>query len=213
MHPLRLDEETHRYFVGEDEYEAVSKILEALELSHRFSNLDAFYSIRGRAVHSAVEMVDKSSLDRDSLDPIIRPYVDAYLLFLRQSGYTPVETEFGMYDAEFRFAGTVDKIGMLNGRLGILDVKTGQIDPAVDLQLSAYAYLWNKYHPDRKAEWRYALQLREDGTYNLVTKYSKTDTLIWEAVMVKFRGKPEDRIAWADQRIATWKMRNHRIYS
>jgi hypothetical protein len=76
-----------------------------------------------------------------------------------------------------------------------LDIKTSRsIDPSVEPQLCAYALLWNEHHPDRPAEFKYALQLMEDGRYNLVTKYSATSVDLWLSIMTVFRWKQKRRM-------------------
>lgn len=194
--PLHLDEVTHVYwFIHEngtkEKYDSVTKIIEFLGLSKSYQGISSFYAERGRAVHKAVELIDKGTLDEASVSDTIRPYVSAYRKFLAESGYKAHAWEIGLHHPVLRYAGTIDKVGYLGGRLGILDIKTsnGTVDAAVDDQLCAYKLLWDTEHPNDLALWRYALQLKGDGEYNLITKYTDTPAEDWKAIMKVYRKK------------------------
>ncbi len=190
MLPLRFDEESHTYWVGERKLPSVTTILSEMGLSHDFSKVSSFYAQRGTAVHKAVELVDKGTLDETTLDPRIAGYVSGYRRFLRESGYQAEHWEVPLYSESLRVAGTIDKLGKLGGRFGILDIKTSRtLDPSVELQLCGYAALWNENHSDCPALFKYALQLTEGGDYSLVTKYSETSIDIWVSVVDVYRWK------------------------
>lgn len=196
---LRLDHATHEYWCGKRKFDSVTHILQYLGLTNDYSNISSFYAERGTAVHKAVEFVDKGTLDESKLDPICRPYVAAYRRFLRESGYVPLHWEIPIHHAVLGYAGTIDKVGSLNGRVGVLDIKTSRaVDPSVELQLCAYKVLWDHANVDRPATWKYALQLNDDGPegkYSLITKYSATPIDTWLSVLDVYR----------------WKIKNKRI--
>lgn len=194
---LRLDEATHEYWLGKRKFDSVTHILQYLGLTNDYSNISSFYAERGTAVHKAVEYVDKGTLDDGKLDPIIRPYVAAYRRFLRESGYVPLHWEVPLHHPVLGYAGTIDKVGRLNGRPGVLDIKTARsVDPAVELQLCAYAVLWDEHHPENPAAWKYALQLNDEGPegkYSLITKYSATSIDAWLSTLDVFKWKVKNR--------------------
>ena len=187
---LTLDEATHTYWVGTRKLPSVTTIMSDLGLSHNFSGISSFYAQRGTAVHKAVELVDKGTLDDSTLDPRLSGYVSGYRRFLRESGYGAEYWEVPLYSESLSFAGTIDKLGTLNGRFGVLDIKTSRtLDPAVELQLCAYTLLWNENRTERPAEFKYALQLTEGGDYSLTTKYSSASIDLWVSVMDVYRWK------------------------
>lgn len=194
---LRLDESDHSYWLGKRRFESVTHILQYLGLTRDYSNVSSFYAERGKAVHKAVELVDKGTLDEKTLDPILPPYVAAYRRFVRESGYTALHWEVPLYHDRMGFAGTIDKGGLLHGRRGILDIKTSRsVDPAVELQLCAYEMLWAEHHANEGLDWKYALQLTDDGPegkYNLVTKYSATSVELWLSVLDIYKWKIKNR--------------------
>ena len=188
--PLHLDELTHEYWLDGIKYDSVTKILQALGLSRDYSGISSFYAERGRAVHKAVEFVDKGTLDEGTVSDLVRPYLSAYRKFLVESGYRAHAWEVALHHPVLRYAGTIDKVGFLKDRLGILDIKTSSsLDPSVEDQLSAYGLLWTEHHSDLPVRWRYALQLTDDGKYNLCTKYSEAPMEDWLSIMTVFRKK------------------------
>jgi hypothetical protein len=190
MPTLTLDHATHTYWLDKKKFDSVTKILAYVGLSRNYDGISSFYAQRGTAVHKAVELVDKGTLDDATLDPRIAPYVRGYRKFVRESGYKPDSWEVPLYHDGLGFAGTIDKVGTLSGRFGILDIKTSRsLDPAVEPQLCAYTVLWNEHYPERPAEFKYALQLKDDGGYSLATKYSERSVDLWLSIMDVYRWK------------------------
>lgn len=74
--------------------------------------------------------------------------------WLKENNIKPsdiVATEKQLCNPEMGFAGTVDLILRWNNELWIIDYKTSkQLDENVDLQLTAYAMLWNANNPDNQ---------------------------------------------------------------
>ena len=120
-------------------------------------------SKRGTAVHLALQYLDEGCLDRTSVDVEHRGYIEAYERFVTESGFEPAHIEHRVYHPVYRYAGTLDRTGLLNGTLTILDFKTGLVLPGHALQLAAYA---NCLAAPRRFR-RIALQLNADATYRV----------------------------------------------
>lgn len=118
---------------------------------------------RGTAVHLALELLDYGKLDRSSVDATLEGYVVAYERFCLESGFVPGHIEHRVFHPIHRYAGTLDRTGMLGGSLTVLDFKTGLVVPAHGLQLAGYA---NCLVMPRRFR-RIALQLNGDGTYKV----------------------------------------------
>jgi hypothetical protein len=191
---LTLDSTEEFYLLGKRRFERVSRVLESLGLSRDYSGIDPFYAERGRAAHRVCELMDKGTLDESSLTDITLPYFKGYREFVKKSGYSPLAYEIKLHHDAGGFAGTIDKVGTLNGRTGILDVKTSSsVDPAVELQLCAYQLLWEASHPNQPVKFRYVLQLKTNGTYSLITKYSDAiPATYWLSIMDTFHWKQKN---------------------
>ncbi len=119
---------------------------------------------RGTAVHRALEFFDRDELDEDSLSAELRPYLEAYRSFLADSGFQPGHVENRVYHPLHRYAGTLDRLGVLNGEAVVLDFKTGIVLPGHAIQLAAY----NCCLPAPRRFRRFALQLTGEAKYKLI---------------------------------------------
>lgn len=150
---------------------------------------------RGKAVHLACEYHDKDVLDESSVHEDIRPYLEAYKAFLSESRYKPVVIEASGVCQVYYFGGTVDRIGILNDCIALIDIKSGAIQSWAALQTAAYErlYLTGAFgdFPDlqnHKCELRrYSLQLKNNGRYSLLRQTSHEDWLDFAAARRLYR--------------------------
>jgi hypothetical protein len=123
---------------------------------------------RGSAVHRAVELDEQGDLDEASLDSVIVPYLDAWRRFKTELHYISVEQERKIYHPVYRYAGTLDQIGILNDKSTLIDIKTGAYQPWWALQTAAYNAV-------SKCRYRYSIELHNDGKYKLIQHKKNTD--------------------------------------
>lgn len=89
----------------------------------QFSSQDA--AKRGEFVHRACQLYDEKRLKIESLDPVIKPFFDQYLLFLEENpNFKIIENEIKRYHHKYLFAGRVDKLAEYCGQPAIIDLKT-----------------------------------------------------------------------------------------
>lgn len=136
---LIFDEPTHTYFWNGEKKRSVTKILElgGLVDTRWFKE---FHAARGSAVHKAANLLINNQLDRSSLHPFVKPFIDNFESFLKFTKFRPMLEfcEQPMYNDEYDYVGTPDLVGWLNSELWIIDLKTGSSN-AVGPQLSGYA--------------------------------------------------------------------------
>lgn len=91
----------------------------------------------GKVVHATTALYDRKNLG--SCDSAVESYLEGWKKFLRDygSGWNLIEKPLG--SSIWRFAGTPDRYRKSDGLL--LDVKTGEEQPATDVQLSGYELL------------------------------------------------------------------------
>lgn len=163
---LDFDAATHTYRLDGQVIPGVTSVLKSvglLDYSMIPQDVLQAASRRGTAVHSAVELLDRGELDRSSIDPRLEGYIVAYERFLLESQFVPGHIEHRVFNELHRYAGTLDRTGMLGGTLTVLDFKTGLVLPGHAVQLAAYA---NCLVMPRRFR-RIALQLCGDGTYRV----------------------------------------------
>lgn len=73
----------------------------------------------------------------------------SYLDWERHTKLKVIATEVRMVSERYRYGGTLDAVGEIDGKLCLLDWKTGGVyGDTVIPQLAAYINLWNEHHPD-----------------------------------------------------------------
>jgi len=91
----------------------------------------------GNAVHKMLALYLHRKLDESSLHESLIPILEQFDEWMRLNHVEPLEIEKPLYNEQYRYAGTPDLICKLNGRLSIVDYKTGSYDMAGP-QLAAY---------------------------------------------------------------------------
>lgn len=167
---LTFEEEAHEYRFNGERVPSVTQLLEPLiNYEGVPTGVLEYAANRGTAVHLATEFWDDGDLDEESIDPEILPYVQAWQRFRDESGFVVWRSEVRVYSQRHKFAGTFDCLGVLNGRLAIVEKKTtALLAPATAVQVSAYFRAYNEDKPrDEQAKRCYSVHLRRDGTYRL----------------------------------------------
>ncbi len=93
----------------------------------------------GTLIHETVEGILLGK--NPEIDPTVKPAIDAFLNFLDQKNIqvTPELVERRAVHHDHRYAGTVDALALIDGKFGVLDIKTSQaIYRDYNLQTSAY---------------------------------------------------------------------------
>ena len=172
---LEFIEKTHTYLLDGEEVPSVSEIIrfaerEVYKEPNKFQMDQA--ADRGTRVHKACEELDRTG--SCECDGDIAGYVNAYAKFLADNKVEWDMIEQPVIGLGGRYAGTLDRLGKLNDKKVILDIKTtrtitGKHKVLYGAQMSMYAAARtpdNKGLPDDAD--LYILQLKDDGTYKLI---------------------------------------------
>jgi len=118
----------------------------------------------GTLVHAAIE----AKLAGNPLPPMekdVAKAVNAFLKWEQQNKIEILEQEIQLVSEEFRYGGTLDAVGTIDGKYVLLDWKTSKgVYKNYLLQLAAYKQLWNENCPGREIV---------GGAY--LVRFSKTD--------------------------------------
>lgn len=177
---LTFDEPSHTYRFNDQVVPGVTSILSPLTDFDRVppAVLEAASQF-GKAVHLACELDDLDDLNEATLDPALKPYLSAWRRFSKEHAVEWTVIEEPAYHATMRYAGTPDRLGMVNGILTVVDIKsTAQLYPAVGPQLAAYANAMNVSHARRMA-----VQLKADGTYVAKPYTDPTDWPVFASLL------------------------------
>lgn len=177
MSDIFFDPATHTYLVDGQKVPGVTEILAPLHRSYGKINQSVLDQAarRGTAVHEALEMLD---LGMDfEVFPETAPYIMAYQEWLDVYRPSWIGIEKTVFCEEGWYAGTLDRIGYLNGgdKLNIVDIKTSQPtkEALVSVCIQTYAYA-SAYDNSVPIE-RWGLFLKSDGTWRFqnCTEYEK----------------------------------------
>ena len=168
MRGLKFYDEGHIYEYRGERIPSVSEIL-------RFMSREVYGDInkyvldnaaqRGTAVHSATEALDRYGTVECSED--IYGYIQAYARFLNEHTVEWKYIEAPIAHRRMKYAGTIDRAGIVDGCFAIVDLKTNAAikKPLVKAQLNGYRKLLTERR--ERIESLYCLQLLPDGRYRL----------------------------------------------
>ena len=82
---------------------------------------------RGKMVHSATVMIDNGKLDWDSLDERLKPFCDAYMVFLDKFHPVVEASELTVVHPSLKFGARLDRVYRFpgQGKLVVTDIKGG----------------------------------------------------------------------------------------
>lgn len=185
---LALDEETHTYRYGGKVVPSVTQIISMLcDLSHIDPGVLERKGEIGCAVHKACEIIDLGkTLDPDSIDDAVAPYVDAYRSFLDTVKPQVLAIEQMVYHPTHEYAGRLDRIYRIDGKLVWVDIKTtAKIHPVAGVQTAAYQGAHYGDVPPGSA--RAVLQLRPDRTFRVKMTTSDSDWQVFLSCLSIYR--------------------------
>jgi len=122
--------------------------MRALEISEKSAE-------EGTAVHAAVERL-LTGQKAGEVPASIGASVYAFLNFMRENKIQvdPVHVERRAVSEEHRYAGTIDSLAVIDGKFGVLDIKTSAgIYRDYDLQTAAYFQALKKEFPELSTRW------------------------------------------------------------
>jgi hypothetical protein len=186
--------ENHEYFVDGKLTPGVTEIMAAEGLIDLrkipISVLEPARAL-GTEVHRVCELWDKQKLDIRKVDPVILPYLKAWLLFLKDIGPEFVEIEEMIYSKMYNVCGKPDRIARIKGREGLLDLKsTTTLQPSIKIQTGGYLKIWEEFRK-RKLYFRWAIQLKPDGTYKIEKHLDYIDSMRAISAFVLYQYKKE----------------------
>lgn len=193
---LRFDSAEHRYFdPNGNELPSVTRILNE-EGFYDYSKIPQEILQRaakfGQAVHRATELWDKGTLDMNSLNPALVPYLNGWIKFKEDYKLEVIGNELKLWSKKYRYAGTLDRTGVCGlgkfaGKLAEIDIKSGLILPGVRLQTAGYQVLHNENFKD-KIRVRICVKLIPDG-YIVEPLENREDLDYWLNVLSTFNIK------------------------
>ncbi len=182
---LKFDEANHIYTYEGRRLISVTQALSLIDTRPK----DEYYLRRGKLIHLACELYDRDELEESSVDDTIMPYLNSYRLFLTETGFIPRWIESRHFHPQYFYAGTLDRMGALNGKTVLIDLKSGAPAPKVDeLQLAGY---WGLVKDQLTNPICFDLYLKDDGSMPKLEEVKRPRILFetFLAVLKSYRWK------------------------
>ena len=123
---------------------------------------------RGTLSHRACELYDLGTLNEETLDPQLVPYLDGWKKAVSDLKLTFKHIEERLFNETYWYTTCPDRIGLFDEVPCVVEIKSGKVQPWTALQLSAQAACL----PSDEVYLRIAIGLPGNGTY---TKHFFTD--------------------------------------
>lgn len=201
---LVFDPIQHAYAYGGVPQIGVSRVLELNGIVDKAWFTD-YARDRGEHAHRAIELLDRNDLDEATLDPQLRPYVDAWAQFCADADCQWSHIEVPLCDPARGFAGKPDRIGLVFGEPAIADAKTGAHFVYHELQVrGGYARLAEACDivPSARRVKCYGVYLTSDGKYSLREFKDPTALAVFDAARLVAQWKLAHLIACEKGRAA-----------
>lgn len=149
---------------------------------------------RGTAVHDIVEAYENTGKVA-GLEGPFQGYARAFESWINSNDIKVIGHEQTVKSEKYHYAGTLDLLVEVNGKLTLIDVKTGKdIYPEAHLQVSAYKQALSEDGTELQGAG--ILLLQEDGTYKYEQAKDKLKPFL--ACKVLWEGLNEELIAKAN---------------
>ena len=172
-------EEPHGYIVDGKPMDALSDMMKAMGICG-YDNVPEYIMQKaadlGHAVHKATHLIDIDELG--SYDPAIQSYLDAYQAFKDELQPTFVAHEVSVASKALKIATTLDRVGILNNKLSVIEIKTTSalMKKSIRIQTAAHQFIYNMGKlPKDQIKKRYVLWLRNTGKYELIPMTNPRD--------------------------------------
>ena len=182
---IEFDNEKHEYKVEGKVIPSVTQIIYDI-FPFKFGN--DFAMKKGKNGHHILEIWDKEY--KDISDVFTKLYLAAWQKFLDdfQIKFQPDWIEMPLYSKTWGFAGTLDRLGDINEKLTIIDIKIGQNSKTYALQTIAYSLLVEE-NLKIKVKNRWLVILNNKGKYSIIEHKNQTDKTAFLSCFNLFKWK------------------------
>jgi len=121
---------------------------------------------RGAALHAAIALDAEGALDDASVHPEIAGQLDAYRKWVAATQHVVLASEIELVHSRWQYVGHPDRVGLVGGKVTLIDWKHSVDRDYCALQMGGYAPLVREAFPDTPVEQYVALSLSPDGNYS-----------------------------------------------
>lgn len=189
---LTFNADRHEYLLRGELVPSVTRILKPIT-EHEYRCVDRSVmetaAHLGRAVHSLINLDIRGELDEDALSEPLRPYLAAWRDFQAKSGFEALLTEQYVYSEKYKFAGTLDLFGTLNGKRALIDAKrTAAVPRSAGPQTAGYLIGLQEsggLRTDVNVD-RFALHFTKDAKWKLIPLNDRNDQRVFLSALTLY---------------------------
>lgn len=197
MPELELEPDSHVYRLDGVVIPGCTQVLAAMGATPGFQWLTPdqleFYRSRGHAIHKAIELHIKGTLDKRTIVDEVNPYLigwdrfcaDYEVLPFLQGPMKEPFTEQPLHHPVYRYGVTPDVVAWVNDVASVIEVKaTSAHAPATGLQLAAQWLAVKTVLADYTKYHRIGLRLLQDEPYYDLKYYTeRSDEAVWLSLL------------------------------
>lgn len=160
MSVLTFNENKHKYAINGRAVPGVTDMLDAV-LGEPINRATDWHLGRGKAVHAAAALIAQGK--EFEFDPQIEGYVRAIRKFFADEKPEVIKVEMRVCSELYQYAGTLDLLCVIRGKVCILDWKNSLEEERCKLQLGLYSLALKV--DNKPVRWGIAVELHDDGSY------------------------------------------------
>ena len=145
--PLSFDDQKHQYKSDGLIIPSVTQVIREsglVNLDWIDKELLEIKADLGKKVHSTTELYDNGTIDLDELHPILKAYLDGWIKFRKDYNFIPTEIELQLSHKLYKYAGRIDRVGLIGKDLSLIDIKSGTQQKTNAIQTAGYELLYNQ---------------------------------------------------------------------
>ena len=189
----KLDPSGKFYVKNGNKLPRLTSILQAVgivDYSKLPSHVRDFAMDRGSKAHKATELYDLGNLDEASLDSRLVLYLDGWKLFLKENRVKITAIEKIAAHPDNLYCCRVDRIGLVNGVMSVIEIKTGALQPWTALQTMGQAEALRNEFGDLQ---RVGVELSGKGMYKMEIFKDRTDKMVFMSAVSVFHWVQNNR--------------------
>lgn len=195
MSQLVFNASDHTYTWGGKPVPGVTTVMKDVGITQDFSYVDevvlADASLLGQRVHAMVETDIKAGpMELDEVPFDLIPYWETWQDFRYTSGFVPLLSEEKLYSQKHGYAGQLDLLGEMNGKIILPDIKrVTAVSRTAEIQTAAYRQLVEENYPDYATADRCVLHFKKGGGWQLVPHKGKSDLRVFLSALNVYNWK------------------------
>jgi len=143
----------------------------------------------GTKIHKTTELYDQDTLDYEKLHSLLKNYLNGWIKFRETFQFEPLEIEPEYYHKIYRYAGRIDRVGIVKKEITIVDIKSGTHQKTHEIQTAGYQLLYNSNKPKKEQSTKRLLVYLKENDFKVEENKNKTDESVFLSALTIYNYK------------------------